>query len=316
GSGQPWRTGGITLPATGGVTFLAYAVNSGGQHLYSAPSTITDISNLATNPSLTADTGYTVGGFGPAGGYIAYSSSNHYIEVAPKGWSGTLGTTADPVATIWGPSMAGGTTVQNTAIGTGKDNTSAFNSKITGTTYKVASGNTLNASGTGYAVNDVLSIDNTFGGQVKVATLSGTAVATIAGGANNIKGATSSAAGSFATTNVTHPGVGTGCTITIALNTTSYSNFAFARAKVANTNAVNGYTDWMLPSSAEMTQIYTAFSSAPATYGLVAAGWYWSSTEVAATIANAWAIQFSASKTITSKVKTTSTYLVHPARYF
>lgn len=66
----------LAAPASGMITFLVWAENSIGQHLYSGDGTITIPGS--TSIIVTTEAGYSIGDMGPAGGYIFYDDAIGY----------------------------------------------------------------------------------------------------------------------------------------------------------------------------------------------------------------------------------------------
>jgi hypothetical protein len=127
GAGKWSATVRLAAPASGTITFMIWAENSSGEHLYSGDGNL--VVGSGTSITVTTGAGYSLRDMGPAGGYIFYDQGSYnngwrYLEAARAGWSGN---SYDP-GYIFGhyipyDSTAVGTT---TAVGTGEANTAAL----------------------------------------------------------------------------------------------------------------------------------------------------------------------------------------------
>ncbi len=140
-NGTKWTaTVHLAAPASGTITFLVWAENTSGEHLYSGNDDLV----VGTNGNaiiVPTAAGYSLRDMGPAGGYIfydkgSYSSGWRFLEAAPSGWSngssdpyylfGYYRTTSEGINQIVGT---------GTAIGTGKANTTALVNAMSATAY-------------------------------------------------------------------------------------------------------------------------------------------------------------------------------------
>lgn len=125
-NGSTWSaTVRLAAPASGTITFMIWAVNSSGEHLYSGDGNL--VVGTGTSITVTTAAGYSLADMGPAGGYIfhdkgSYSDGWRYLEAARSGWSGE---SSDPTYVFGfhrpaGANISAGT---GTAVGTGETNT-------------------------------------------------------------------------------------------------------------------------------------------------------------------------------------------------
>ena len=325
-----WKSGVLTFPTSGGVTLLAYGVEE-GNHLYSAQADYADAAALTGTITMTAVAGYTIGGFGPAGGYIAYAdtSTHEYLEVAPFGWSGTLGTTADPEASDgWGMRGIDIAGALGTAIGTGAANTEAIlDDDLQGTSYNEVATVEIADPGTGYKVGDILTIvtiDGGTGAKLFVTSVFGGPTGPVTGISFTMDGSNSwtrEAGYGYAEDGevTTSGGSGTGCKVDITVKEIKNT----AAQKVPKNLSINGKTDWFLPSQEELNAMYTNLGAT--NKGQFTAQYYWSST--ALDVYNAYAQNMSTGEELDDTGilnnknmrnvagNTPGTYCVRPARY-
>ena len=234
---------------SGSVTFLAYAVDSSGQHLYSGAKIYSSIQEVTqpiqitvagnTNPNVaTPNGGYVIAttadaslGWGPGGGWVFYDKGFYadgwrYMEAAPASWYSII-SMSDPKEFWWvgppGPSLVvPGTLID---IGSGKSNT--------------------------------ISIVN------------------------------------YATTNI--------CTA--------------PAAQLCKSLNFNAYSDWFLPSSSELTEMYTNLIIGKGLGNFTLDDYYWSSRDVSKLSGiNATAIYFSDG--VLGPMSKTSERFVRPVRQF
>jgi hypothetical protein len=271
------------------VTFLAYGEDTLGNQLYSAEVSYNDAEQIPSSFSMTAVEGYALGGFGPAGGYIAYSNTtNHeYLEVAPYGWAGTLGTTPDPQATDgWGMRGIDNTLIHTTAaVGTGATNTANIWAKhltLEGApSYYEVETVTLDAQGSDYEAGDILEIDGVEGHGAKCRvtavfpdTGAVTSISPLMDGTNawTQESGYGYTAGTKATKNLTDSTNGEDCTVIITVKQIKNT----AAQIVPKTLDINGYTGWALPSKGELAAMYTNLGADGK--GGFTTEYYWSST--------------------------------------
>jgi hypothetical protein len=144
GTGKWSATVKLATPASGTITFMIWAVNSSGEHLYSGDGNLT----VGSGTSITVPTaaGYSLQDMGPAGGYIFYDKGTYsdgwrYLEAARSGWSGE---SSDP-AYVFGfhrPAGSNITVGTGTAVGTGEANTTSLVTAMGDTAYSASTGDT------------------------------------------------------------------------------------------------------------------------------------------------------------------------------
>ena len=140
-----WESGSFNAAGDGStLRMIAYAVYASGNHRYVGFSDAQSghVQIIASD----AATGYTLGGWGPAGGYIIYKDGSGLIYEASPSDAGTGQAWASDTNTDEG--------VVGTAIGTGKANTNTIANKYA--TSASATCRNLTTGGYSYAVSTTL----------------------------------------------------------------------------------------------------------------------------------------------------------------
>ncbi len=140
----------LASPVSGEITFLVWAVDSAGKHLYAGDGTISVPGSTSIIVPTQAD--YSLGDLGPAGGYIFYDKGSYsdgwrYLEAARDGWSTAV---EDPSSVMgyYRTTSEGANLLVNTGtgVGSGETNTTALVTAMLNTAYTQSTGTTTTAS--------------------------------------------------------------------------------------------------------------------------------------------------------------------------